>query len=166
MGLRRRLQKLEGSAGPEEQLPDWPLEEQAQDVMDSLEIHRMGGTKQLATDREINVLGILYAAGELPGGMGEYRFRSGVVVTLTDNGSDTPSASLSGDVSLEDLPDEVGRHFERMDPDKQPERERWLHKTWRQRKERRAETERFIEAGEEADRRWKLRLENQEEGSS
>lgn len=166
--LRRRLEKLEEGARPERRLADWPLEDQMEDVLSALQVHRWGGTKQLATDRQIRLMGILCAMRELDGDSGEYRFPSGLTVTLTpDENSDSGlRVDAPRPIRVEDLPEDVGRYFERMDPADQPERERWLHETWRRRKEQREEAARFIEAGEEADRRWKLRKQDQEERSS
>ncbi len=98
MGLRRRLEKLEEGATPLD-LPDWPIEEQLDDVLEALRIHRMGGTVQLATDRELRLVDALIARGDLPEWAREY--------------------------------------FERMDPEEQPARERWLHAIWPAAKEQR-----------------------------
>jgi hypothetical protein len=131
--IQRRLSKLETNAALEESTalgaipPDWPLEDQAEDLLEALLLHRCGGSAQACTDRQINVLGILHAMYRLPGGVGEYRMPSGVVVSLTDNGDDVLDIRLSGNVSIEDLPDSVQRHIKRIEPDKQPERERWLY---------------------------------------
>jgi hypothetical protein len=77
VGIPERLKRLEDRAFPEHadclyrdrdqmeayiqelEARGWPVEEQIDDVIASWRIHRLGGTKQLATDRE------LYVAGEL-----------------------------------------------------------------------------------------------------
>jgi hypothetical protein len=129
--MQRRIDKLEELATPYETSPlvahpDWPLDDQAEDMMEALLLHRCAGSVQLCTDREINVLGILHAFFLLPDDEGEHQMASGAVVSLTRNGSKF-DISLSGNVSVEDLPEDVQRHIERFDPDKQPARERWLY---------------------------------------
>ncbi len=89
--------------------------------------HSDGRVRYPATDREIHLLGLLCALWEL-GGTGEHSYPSGVVVTwgeADDEGLQTVGAS--GYVSLEDLPEDVRRYFERMEPAKQPDRERFLY---------------------------------------
>ncbi len=131
--LSRRLEALEERAAPEEApegFPDdWPLEDQAEDMLEKLLAHTCTRTVYPATDRELNVLGLLHAYFCLPGGVGEYRFpSSGVVITLSDNGEDgTQDVGLSGNVCVEDLPEAVQERVERMSPHEQPERERYLH---------------------------------------
>ncbi len=98
VGLRHRLEKLEEGTTPLD-LPDWPLEDQLDDVLEALRIHRIAGTAQLATDREIRLVDALIARGDLPEWAREY--------------------------------------FERMDPDEQSARERWLHANWQALKEQR-----------------------------
>jgi hypothetical protein len=129
--IQRRLNKLEELATPYESsplvaFPDWPFDDQAEDMMDALLLHRCAGSVQLCTDREVNVLGILHAFFRLPDDEGEHQMASGVVVSLARNGSKF-DICLSGNVSVEDLPKGVQRHIQRIDPEKQPERERWLY---------------------------------------
>ncbi len=127
-GLERRLEDLEAREGGNlEEFADWPIEDQLEQVLDALRMHRITDTAQLATDRQIHLMGLLCAREELPDGEGEYRFPSGLVVSWTSYADDTCSASASGYVRVEDLPEGVREHFERMDPVKQPERERWLY---------------------------------------
>ncbi len=64
VGLRRRLEKLEEGATPLA-LPDWPIEEQLDDVLEALRVHRIAGTAQLATDREIRLVDALISEGVL-----------------------------------------------------------------------------------------------------
>src|SRR5215210_1722173 len=130
--MQRRLNKLEELATPYETsplvaFPDWPLDDQAEDMMEALLLHRCPGSVQLCTDREINVLGILHAFYRLPGGEGKYQMASAAVVSLTEAGEGIFDISLSGDVSVEDLPEGVQRYIERIDPGQQPVRERWLY---------------------------------------
>jgi hypothetical protein len=130
-GMKRRLKNLEEFATPDEVatigLPDWPLEEQAKNLLEALLVHRCAGTIQACTDREINVLGILHAFYRLPGGVGEHRMASGAVVSLTKDGEGILDVHLSANVSIEDLPEGVRRHVKRIDPEKQPARERRLY---------------------------------------
>lgn len=130
-GMQRRIDRLEELAGsyetsPLAAFPDWPLDDQAEDMMEALLLHRCAGSVQLCTDREINVLGILHAFYRLPDGEGDHQMTSGAVVSLTRNGPQF-DISLSGDVSAEDLPEDVQKCIERMDPDEQAARERWLY---------------------------------------
>ncbi len=62
--LNRRLEKLEVNATPLD-LPDWPIESQLDDVLEALHIHRIAGTAQLATDREIRLVDALISEGVL-----------------------------------------------------------------------------------------------------
>ena len=131
--MRCRLERLEGFAGfaPDEvatiKFPDWRLKEQAKDLLNALLIHRCAGTVQVCTAREINVLGILHAFYRLPGGLGEHRLASGAVISLTKDGDGILDVHLSANVSIDDLPEGVRRHVKRIDPKKQPARERRLY---------------------------------------
>jgi hypothetical protein len=82
--LDRRLERLEQRAFPEhadclyrdaEQMEayifaledrGWPVEEQIDAVIASWRIHRLGGTKQLATDRQIYIARVLAEVDRLP----------------------------------------------------------------------------------------------------
>ncbi len=75
MGLRHRLEKLEEHALPN--LPDWPIEEQLVDVLEALHIHRIAGTVQLASNRELGLLDTLISEGALPEWTREYFERMG-----------------------------------------------------------------------------------------
>lgn len=127
-GIQGRLEALEARCTPAPgDFPDWPLEDQFDDVVHALRVHQAGGTAQLATDRQIHLMGLLCASDELPNGFGEHRFPSGTVVVWTDNGGDTLDIGASGYVRVEDLPEGVREHWERMDPDEQPDREQRLY---------------------------------------
>ena len=69
--LSRRLEKLEEHSLPFD-LPDWPIEDQLEDVLEALRIHRIAGTTQLATDRELRLVDTLVSRGELPEWVREY----------------------------------------------------------------------------------------------
>lgn len=131
-GLGRRLRKLEEAAGPERGFPDWPIEDQLEGVADTLDFyarfHADGRARYPATDREIDLLGILCALREDPLGEegGEHRFPSGLVVALIRE-SDAFSWEAPRPVRLEDLPEDVRRLFVRMAPERQPEREAFLY---------------------------------------
>lgn len=112
--LSRRLEKLEEDALPSD-LPERPIEDQLDDVLEALRIHRIAGTAQLATDRELRLVASACSGEE-----------------------------VTGDVRVEDLPEGVREHFERMDPDEQPARERWLHANWSAAKERREHWRRYF----------------------
>jgi hypothetical protein len=79
-----------------------------------------------ATDRELHLLGLLCAARGLGEDGGEHRFPSGLAVRLVRDGEhflvDTPRQ-----IRGEDLPEWTREFFERMDPDRQPKRDAWLH---------------------------------------
>ncbi len=107
VGLRRRLEKLEEGVTPLD-LPDWPIEDQLEDVLEALRIHRIAGSAQLATDREIRLMAMACSGEE-----------------------------ITGFVGIEDLPEGVCEYFERMDPAEQPAREMWLHASWQALKEQR-----------------------------
>ncbi len=62
--LKGRLQKLEEHATPLD-LTDWPEEEQVEDVLEALHLHRIAGTQQLATDRELRLVDTLVSEGAL-----------------------------------------------------------------------------------------------------
>ncbi len=138
MGMRdleRRVERLEEHHAPAllGKFPDWPLEDQAEDVLDMLRwyrrFHSDHAVRYPATDREIHLLGLLWAEhalGEEEGGVCE--FPSGLAVTLTaEPGDGGFRVEAPRAVRVEDLPEEVGAYFERMDPEKQPERERFLY---------------------------------------
>ena len=137
-GIRRRLEALEAHRAPASRdFPDWPIEDQFDDVVDALRVHKAGGTAQLATDRQIHLMGLLCARDNLPGGFGEHRFPSGAVIVWIDNEDGTVDVGASGYVRVEDLPDGVREYWERMDPDEQPDRERWLYEGRHAAKDRR-----------------------------
>ena len=131
MSIRRRLEVLERSIQPQE-FSDWPLEDQLENAYKSLQVHRWGGTRQIATDRQIHCMGLLCALWELPDGIGEHRFPSGAVVTwFPPDSDDLQAVDVSGHIGLEDLPEGVREYWERMEPEKQPERERELYGLYR-----------------------------------
>lgn len=133
-----RIADLEARFEPARQVaegfPDWLLDDQVGQVLNALAVHRAGGTAQLATDREIHLLGLLCAReallreGALPKeGTGEHRFPSGVVVSWTENSDGSASAAATSQITVEDLPEGVREHIERMNPLSQPERDLWLY---------------------------------------
>ncbi len=103
--LKGRLEKLEEHTFPSD-LADWPIEDQVEDVIEALYIHRIAGTVQLVTDRQLQLVDTLVSQG--------------------------------------DLPEWVRGYFERMDPEEQPARERWLHANWQASKERREYWEHYF----------------------
>lgn len=107
--------------------PGWDFGDQVEEMLEALLVHGCAKTRQLCTDREINVLGAMHAFWRLPGGTGEHCFPSGAVATWSDNEDGTSSLALSRGVSVEDLPEEVQKRVERMEPEKQQVRERWLY---------------------------------------
>jgi hypothetical protein len=137
--VKRRLRRLEEelSASTPPTWTDWPVEDQFEAVLEALRVHRAGGTVQLATDREIHLMGFLCALWDLPDGVGEHRFPSGVVVSWSDNGDGTKAVEASGYVPLEDLPEGVREYWARLDPKEQPERDERLYREWPAAKERR-----------------------------
>jgi hypothetical protein len=124
--LNGRVRRLEGRLGSEAAEPQrnyliWH-------VLETIQIHKWGGSVYQATDRELNIVGMLVASNELPDGAGVYTFPSGATVTLTRTGDgESIQAEGAGRVEVEDLPEGIRRYFARMDPTKQPERERQLY---------------------------------------
>lgn len=130
-----RIDRLEALAHAEqEELLSWRPDDQLQDVLEILQVHRWGGSVYPATDREIRILGALHAYQQLPAGEGEYQLPSGAVVSLTDNADGTTSVSVRGRADVEDLPEGTREYVRRMDPDRQPERDRQLCELWRARR--------------------------------
>ena len=126
MSIRRRLEALEAQTLPAiGEWPDWPLEDQLEEVFSCLRVHKAGGTHQLATDRQIHLMGLLCALWKLPGGTGKHTFPSGLVVTWSDDEDGTKRCEATD--LVEDLPEGVRGYWERMDPKKQLERERELY---------------------------------------
>lgn len=132
--LERRLEALEELATPQniQEWPDWDFQDQLEGIVymlrDYQRFHPDGKVRYQATDREIHLMGLVCALWELPGGMGEHRYPSGVVVEWTEADDDgMQRVEAPGHVPLDDLPEEVRRHFERMDPAKQLEREHFLY---------------------------------------
>jgi hypothetical protein len=131
--IQRRLSRLETNAASEESTalgampPDWPLEDQIEAVLDALRLHRIAGTKQLATDRQIHLMGLACVADALGEEGGEHAFFSGLIVALTPDADGGFRVDAPRLIRVEDLPEGVREHFERMDPAEQPERERWLY---------------------------------------
>ena len=97
--LERRLEKLEDVAGVggTVEFSEWPVEDQLEDVLWTLQIHTWGKSVYQATDRELELLDAL--------------------------------------IDHEVLPEDARDRFERMNPDGQPKRERWLyeHREWAKR---------------------------------
>lgn len=141
MGLEKRVRELESlfHVGAEE-YPDWPFDLQVDDTLCYLEFHqRFRSPPQGFTDRQINILGALYALEMLGGEAGEYNLpASGVVVTWQRSGAeDALTASWSGNVSVEDLAEGVREYVKRMPAAEQPKREAFLYERrgWRQREQ-------------------------------
>ncbi len=165
-GLDRRLAALEERAAPEgasllETFPDWPVEEQLAAVADQWDFfrhfHADGSVRYQATDREIHLLGLLCAVHAVGEDGGEHRFPSGLVVTIAPEGGDAFGAHAPRPVRLEDLPEWASKHFERMGPDRQAERDRRLcelrvvpFESWRERVRRHEER---VRARQEESRR-------------
>jgi hypothetical protein len=135
-GIRKRLEELEEQAFgayPFADFPDWDAEDQLEQVAHVLRwyrgFHADGRVLYPATDREIHLLALLCAIWELggPGSVGDHAFPSGLLVSFRDEGNGYVDVSASRWACLEDLPYDVRRHFERMDPLKQFERERFLY---------------------------------------
>ena len=155
-GIRKRLEELEErtfGADPFRDFPDWDLVDQLESVADTLHFfrrfHRDGRVRYPATDRELHLLGLLCALWEIggPGAAGAHRFEgTDLVVTWRDNGDGTHNARASRWTRLEDLPEDVRVHFERMEPAKHTERERWLF----QNRDRAAEHRRWMREREAA----------------
>ncbi len=124
--LSRRLGRLEEHASRQD-LPDWPIEDQIEDVQGYLDFHRRFKTIAVCTDREINLLGLGAAYKELEGKPGAWLAPSGAVVYLEDNGDGTFGVDLSSNLTVEDLPEGMREYVERMDPKSQPARERYLY---------------------------------------
>lgn len=124
------------------------------EVLDKLQLFRITGPETgVLTDREINLLGAAYALVQL-GGPGEFELpASKTVVSWSEGGNGKPVVSVSGTVSVEDLPAGTAEFIERMDPTKQPERERWLFENCPENQQRREEAARRVKAGREADER-------------
>ncbi len=101
MGLSERLGRLEerrGSGLAPEELEAWPVENQLEDVIDALWLHRCGSYVYPATDRELRLMAMACSGEE-----------------------------ITGEVLPEDLPEGVAEYFERIDPAGQHERERYLY---------------------------------------
>ncbi len=129
--LSRRLERLEGQASEELSALwspyQWSPDEQLEDVQGYLDFHRRFKTTAVCTDREINLLGLAAAYKELEGEAGEWRAPSGAVVSLEDNGDGTFGVHLSSNLTVEDLPEGMREHVERMDSACLAERDRWLY---------------------------------------
>ncbi len=138
MGLDDRVRRLEEQFAGEEKHPDWSLDEQIDDTLCYLHFHqRFDSPPQRFTTRQINLLGAFYALGELPEGVGEYRFPSGALIRWTGNADGTSTMRLSGTVEVEDLPEDVARYVTRCPADQEAEREAFLYarRGWRQREQ-------------------------------
>lgn len=140
--LSRRLRALESAASPPD-FPAWPLEDQIEEGLEKVQFyqrfHADGKVLYSATDAELNALGVAHAYQELQG-EGEILLpHSGTVIRLSLDRSETPDTfevSVSGAVTVEDLP-EVWRGFlKRMDSENQPDRDRRLYELWRQDQDR------------------------------
>ena len=125
-GIERRLEALEERAGQLRAFTS-PPHYLIRHLLETIRVHKWGRSVYQATDRELNTVGMLVAANEFPYGVGVYTFPSGVTVTLTrTEDGESIQAEGSGRLEVEDLPEGLRPYFERMDPAKQPERERRL----------------------------------------
>jgi hypothetical protein len=163
-GIRKRLEELEEQtfgADPFSDFPDWDLADQLEAVAHVLSwyggFHADGRVLYSATDREIHLLALLCAMWELEGSgrVGEHAFPSGLLVSFRDEGNGWVCVSASRRALLEDLPDDVRGHFERMDAAKQAERERFLYGHRELFKENRERMRRWKLHGEEKMRKRK-----------
>jgi hypothetical protein len=124
--LEKRLERLEAATGETSSPPERP--NLVTHVLDIIEVHRQGRSVYPATDTEINVIGGLVAFNKLPDKAGAYTFPSGATITFTGPSSrGTYQAYITGRVEVEDLPEGLREYIRRMDPAKQPERERRLY---------------------------------------
>lgn len=136
-GLDKRLRALEErafGADPLNDFPDWDpalqLEAIAYVFSWYQDFHSDGGVRYPLTDRETYILALLCSLWELgvpPPDASEHPFPSGLTIAWHEHPDGTHSASASRTVRLSDLPEDVRRHFEMMDPALQPERERFLY---------------------------------------
>ena len=130
-GTRWRLERLE------EQMPinweraeePWPVEDQLDAITWELQVQEWGRSVYQATDREIALCGVVHAYQELGGKSGTWETPSGARVFVEDHRNGTHSFRVEGAVAVEDLPEDTGRLLERMDPTKQPKRERLLYES-------------------------------------
>jgi len=102
VSLHKRLEDLEERLRAEISrthwsYEEWPLEDQLEAVLWSLQVHKWGRSVHEATDRELELLDALISQGHVP--------------------------------------EEAREYFERMNPEEQPKRERWLyeHREWSKR---------------------------------
>lgn len=126
-GLKRRLERIEEAGlSAHWSYEEWPLEDQIAAVLDVvrsyIRFHSDDDIQFPATDRELHLVGILCARGELGEDGGEYTFPTGLTVRLIPDGEgfliDAPRQ-----IGIEDLPDWMHEHVRRMDPKDQPRRE-------------------------------------------
>jgi len=121
--VRSRLKRLERAALGGGTEPPRSPNSLITHVLDTIQVHKWGRSVYQATDAEINIVGMLEAHNRLPDGAGEYTFPSGATIAFTERGE----AYISGRVEVEDLPEGIRPYVERMDPARQPERERRLY---------------------------------------
>ncbi len=134
MNLERRIARLEEHHDAPALLGefrDWHIEDQLESVADKLiwyrRFHSDHTVRYLATDRELFLLAVLCAAHALGEEGGEHVFPSGLAVTLTPDEDGALRAGAPRLIGVEGLPEGVREYFERMDPKKQPKRERFLY---------------------------------------
>ena len=110
-GLERRLQSLE-SRIPPPRSSDAGLA--VRGTLDRLAACKQAGRAGEFTEREINLLGGLYAWREMDGVSGEHKLPSGAAIVWIDDGNGTWRVSASGSVAVEDLPDGVRQYVCRL----------------------------------------------------
>jgi hypothetical protein len=121
--VRSRIKRLERAAEEETIVRPQSPNQLIVHVLDTIQVHKWGRSVYRATDTEINVMGMLEAHNRLPDKGGEYTFPSGATIAFAEDGK----AYISGRVAVEDLPGGIRECVARLEPARQPEKERWLH---------------------------------------
>ena len=130
----RRLEAEEPALSAPAEFPDWSLDDQLAGVANTLRF-RVGshsnakGVRYPATDREIHLLGLLCVFWERGKEGGEYTFEaSGLTVELAPSEAGEEMVFRAPRrIGIDDLPEWILDHVERMDPEKQPERAAWRY---------------------------------------
>jgi len=124
--IEKRLERLEAAASETRSEPE--RLSLVRHLLETIRVHKQGRSVYSATDTEINVIGGMVAFGKLPDKAGAYTFPSGATITFTNSGDgSTYQGYITGRVEVEDLPVGLREYITRMDPAKQPERERRLY---------------------------------------
>jgi hypothetical protein len=126
--LGKRIGEIEELVGPGEALGDWTLWDQIEDVLESLSLWRISGPGTgHVTDRQIKLLACLHAYLE-NGAPGEFQLpASGARGKWSFDENDEPVLNVEGRPLLEDLPERTAKYLKRMDTQKQPAHERFMH---------------------------------------